>query len=104
MRLMKFSKAMLKALHLGQDNFNQYIPEDKYNVSNLAEKDLVVLVNRKLEVSQTCMHTTKIVNNILLCITSIDSQLKEVILPFYSVLVRLYTQPWGLQHKRDMEL
>lgn len=93
MGLMKFSKAMLKALHLGQDNFNQYIPEDERNESNLAEKDLGLLEYRKLEVSQTCMHSAKKANNILLYITSIASQLREVILPFYPVLVRLCTQP-----------
>lgn len=71
MRLMKFSKAMLEVLHLGQGNFNQYVPEDECNETNLAERNLGALVNGKSEVSQTCMHSAKKANNILLCIRSI---------------------------------
>jgi len=51
--LMKFSKENCKALHLGRNNpMHQYMLEDDHLESNLAENDLGVLMDNRLNVSQ----------------------------------------------------
>ena len=57
--------------------------------SSFAEKDLVILVDNKLTMSQQCALSLKQANSLLACIRqSIASKLREVILPLYSALVR----------------
>lgn len=71
-----------------------------------AEKFLSVLVDNRLTVSQWCALVDKKAHSILGGVNkSMASRLREVILSFYSVLVRLhleyFAQVWAPQFKND---
>ncbi|PKU48658.1 rna-directed dna polymerase from mobile element jockey-like [Limosa lapponica baueri] len=88
--LIKFSKGKCKVLHLGRSNpMHQYMLEATQLESSSAEKDLGVLVNTKLNMSQQCVLAPKKANGVLGCvIQSTASKLREVIPPLYSLQVR----------------
>ncbi|KAJ7415593.1 hypothetical protein WISP_78006 [Willisornis vidua] len=77
--------------------------------SSSVEKDLGVLVDKKLTMSQQSAPVAKEANGILGCVgKSIVSRLRKVILSLYSALVRPHleccVQFWTPQYRRDREI
>lgn len=108
--LMKFNKGKCKALLLRRNNLrHQHRLGANWQKSSCTEKDLGVLVDIKLTMSQLCVFAAKKANSMLGCVRRIvASRLREGILPLSSTLVRphleYHGQFWAIQYKRDMDI
>jgi len=106
--LLKFNKGKCRVLHLGRNN-----PTYQYRLgvdlleSSSVERDLGVLVDDRLIMSQQC--ALPLDDGILGCIRrSVASWSREVLLPLCSPLVRPHLEYsghfWAPQFKKDEEL
>ena len=91
-------------LHLCWNSSKHNYSLDRKQIESSLEKDLAVLDDENLHLSQQCVLPAQKANHILGCIkSSMASRGREVIVPLCSALVRPHLELWVPQHE-DVEV
>ena len=91
----RFNKAKYRVLYVGQDNSPySYTLEDEGIESSLEEKDLGVLVNEKLSMTQQHVLAAQKASHMLGCFKRIvASRSRDMVLALYFTLMKPHLQP-----------
>ena len=107
---MKYNKGKCRVLHLGKSNSTyQYSLGTELLESSVGERDVGILVDSRMTMTQYCALVAKRASGILGCIRrGVVSRSREILLLLYSALVRLHLeycdQFWAPRSKKDRKL